>query len=157
MGAFRGQGATEYLVLLAVVLIVALVSVALLGFFPGMAADARITQSQTYWRGQARPFSIMDVAINSTNATLSIMNKEASGQYVIPANGIQIGTVACTTAGASFSAGETETPAITVSGAFTPCSTPGAIYDYNVTITYNTPSMTGLRQYGTKNLIGKCT
>jgi len=45
----HGQGATEYLVLLAVVLIVALVSVALLGFFPGMASDAQITQSQAYW------------------------------------------------------------------------------------------------------------
>jgi len=48
MRLFRAQGATEYLVLLAVVLIVALVSVALLGFFPGMASDAQITQSQIY-------------------------------------------------------------------------------------------------------------
>lgn len=47
--ALRAQGATEYLVLLAVVLIVALVSVALLGFFPGMASDAQLTQSKTYW------------------------------------------------------------------------------------------------------------
>jgi len=47
-GTLVGQGATEYLVLLAVVLIVALVSVALLGFFPGMASDAQITQSQIY-------------------------------------------------------------------------------------------------------------
>ena len=44
----KAQGATEYLVLLAVVLIVALVSVALLGFFPGMASDAKLTQSETY-------------------------------------------------------------------------------------------------------------
>ena len=53
------QGATEYLVLLAVVLIVALVSVALLGFFPGMASDAQITQSQMYWRG-ASPIAIIE-------------------------------------------------------------------------------------------------
>ena len=39
----KAQGATEYLVLLAVVLIVALVSVALLGFFPGMAGDIQTT------------------------------------------------------------------------------------------------------------------
>jgi len=55
----RAQGATEYLVLLAVVLIVALVSVALLGFFPGMASDAQITQSQMYWRS-ATPISIVE-------------------------------------------------------------------------------------------------
>jgi len=58
----RAQGATEYLVLLAVVLIVALVSVALLGFFPGMASDAQETQSQTYWKG-AQPISIVESAV----------------------------------------------------------------------------------------------
>ena len=54
----RGQGATEYLVLL-VVLIVALVSVALLGFFPGMASDAQATQSTTYWQS-ASPIAIVE-------------------------------------------------------------------------------------------------
>ena len=56
-----GQGATEYLVLLAVVLIVALVSVALLGFFPGMASDAQETQSKMYWQG-ASPIAITEWA-----------------------------------------------------------------------------------------------
>ncbi len=56
-----GQGATEYLVLLAVVLIVALVSVALLGFFPGMASDAQLTQSKAYW-ASAQPIAITEWA-----------------------------------------------------------------------------------------------
>ncbi|MCX6770373.1 MAG: hypothetical protein NT051_06935 [Candidatus Micrarchaeota archaeon] len=55
----RGQGATEYLVLLAVVLIVALVSIALLGFFPGLSEDAKIVQSQTYWKS-ASPIAIIE-------------------------------------------------------------------------------------------------
>jgi len=59
MAFLRAQGATEYLVLLAVVLIVALVSVALLGFMPGMASDAQITQSQTYWQS-ATPIAIIE-------------------------------------------------------------------------------------------------
>jgi hypothetical protein len=54
----RGQGATEYLVLLAVVLIIALVSIALLGFFPGIVPDAKITQSTSYWKGEAYPIAI---------------------------------------------------------------------------------------------------
>jgi len=58
-GALLAQGATEYLVLLAVVLIVALVSVALLGFFPGMASDAQMTQSQMYWKS-ASPIAITE-------------------------------------------------------------------------------------------------
>lgn len=53
------QGATEYLVLLAVVLIVALVSVALLGFFPGMASDTQIAQSKSYW-SSASPIAIIE-------------------------------------------------------------------------------------------------
>ena len=57
----RAQGATEYLVLLAVVLIVALVSVALLGFFPGMASDSQRVQSETYWRS-ASPVAITEWA-----------------------------------------------------------------------------------------------
>jgi len=56
----NAQGATEYLVLLAVVLIVALVSVALLGFFPGMASDAQLTQSKAYW-SSAQPVSIIEM------------------------------------------------------------------------------------------------
>jgi len=60
-GTQLGQGATEYLVLLAIVLIVALVSVALLGFFPGMASDAQITQSQAYWQS-ATPIAITESA-----------------------------------------------------------------------------------------------
>ena len=55
----RAQGATEYLVLLAVVLIVALVSVALLGFFPGMASDSQMTQNKMYW-SSASPISIVE-------------------------------------------------------------------------------------------------
>ena len=59
MGHFSGQGATEYLVLLAVVLVIALVAIALLGFFPGMASDAKMTQSEMYWKS-ASPISILE-------------------------------------------------------------------------------------------------
>jgi len=65
------QGATEYLVLLAVVLIVALVSVALLGFFPGMASDAQMTQSQTYW-SSASPISIVEMSAKPHPSTPGI-------------------------------------------------------------------------------------
>ena len=61
MKNFRAQGATEYLVLLAVVLIVALVSVALLGFFPGMSQDAQMTQSKIYW-SSASPIAVVEAS-----------------------------------------------------------------------------------------------
>ncbi|MFA6907406.1 MAG: hypothetical protein WC263_01105 [Candidatus Micrarchaeia archaeon] len=154
-GTRRGQGATEYLVLLAVVLIVALVSVALLGFFPGMASDARMTQSQSYWRGQARPFSIQEAVVAGSIGNFSIQNMESNGPYTITAIYIGNNTVITTNSSMSFSAGETKI-VVATEGLPTVC-TPGSIYDYSVNITYTTPSgISGARQYGTKNLIGRC-
>jgi len=85
--ALAGQGATEYLVLLAVVLIVALVSVALLGFFPSMASDAQITQSQAYWQS-ASPIAITETAaiVHSTSYpeyTFPYIRIRNSGAYPI--------------------------------------------------------------------------
>jgi len=85
-----GQGATEYLVLLAVVLIVALVSVALLGFFPGMASDAQIAQSQTYWQS-AQPISIIEsgaVLYRSDGAIYPYLRVKNTGGYPIRITGV---------------------------------------------------------------------
>jgi hypothetical protein len=149
MGFLRGQGATEYLVLLAVVLIVALVSVALLGFFPGMASDARIAQSQSYWRGQARPFAITECTCATTgNCTVVVQNMEANGPYTITTFGINLGANSTST---SFAAGESKTMTVGIGTT----GTASAVYDYNVTITYTTPNSVTSKQYGAKNLIGK--
>lgn len=83
----HGQGATEYLVLLAVVLIVALVSVALLGFFPGMASDAQETQSKTYW-SSASPISIVEwgarnTISGSTEMSVAFLRIRNVGNYQI--------------------------------------------------------------------------
>lgn len=64
----RAQGATEYLVLLAVVLVIALVGIALLGFFPGTAGEAQQTESKIYWQ------SASPIAITEWGARISITN-----------------------------------------------------------------------------------
>jgi len=90
MQPFRAQGATEYLVLLAVVLIVALVSVALLGFFPGMASDAQITQAQAYWKS-AQPVSILewDAQIRASDGSIfPYFRIRNSGAYPIRITGV---------------------------------------------------------------------
>ena len=84
----KGQGATEYLVLLAVVLIIALVSIALLGFFPGIASDAKITQSKSYWSSQT-PFAIVENAVTGgasgtfVNGSIILRNNDASGTMTV--------------------------------------------------------------------------
>ena len=53
----RGQGATEYLVITAVVLIIALVSINLLGDFLRTSGDTNAAASQAYWVS-ARPTGV---------------------------------------------------------------------------------------------------
>ena len=81
-----GQGATEYLVLLAVVLIIALVSIALLGFFPGMANDAKVAQSQAYWQS-ATPIAVKEAAARYNSegegANALVLVLENTGSYPI--------------------------------------------------------------------------
>lgn len=84
--AFRAQGATEYLVLLAVVLVIALVGIALLGFFPGTASDAQLTESQIYWQS-ATPIAIIETAArywsNYPNSTVPYFRIRNIGNYPI--------------------------------------------------------------------------
>jgi len=97
-----GQGATEYLVLLAIVLVVALVSVALLGFFPGMASDTQEAQSRAYWSG-ASPISIVEWGARNTisgptEMSVAFLRIRNTGNYPITitkilANGYSISRV----------------------------------------------------------------
>jgi uncharacterized protein (UPF0333 family) len=64
----RGQGSTEYLVVLVVVLVVAVIAIALLGGFTPFSVSTSIEQSQAYWHA-ATPFSIQEVQISSQNGT----------------------------------------------------------------------------------------
>ena len=91
MKFLKAQGATEYLVLFAVVLIIVMVVVALLGFFPNMAGGTQQTTSDTYWAG-TRPLSIVNQKVNSTgNVTVMFQNNEAY-PVTIPANGLKLQT-----------------------------------------------------------------
>jgi len=119
MAGMRAQGATEYLVLLAVVLIVALVSVALLGFFPGMASDAQLTQSQMYWKS-TQPISIVEsgarfwVGGSGVYPYLRIRN---TGAYPITVTGI---------------VGADGIKAPQFRGGYGTCGTPAGLATYNI-------------------------
>ncbi len=57
-GRASGQASTEYLVMLGATLVIALVVVGLLLFFPGTSASAAETESLLYWGSQVRPIKI---------------------------------------------------------------------------------------------------
>lgn len=152
----KGQGATEYLVLLAVVLIIALVSIALLGFFPGLASDAKITQSNTYWRGEARPTSIVEHSFSADgNGSVILLNNDASGTIIIQnmtfttTGGNTTGTLQGTPI--TLASGDQVTG--TISGAQS--GTASGTYEFNVVVTYKTPNNLDATQYGMKPIVGK--
>ena len=73
----RGQGATEYLVILSVVLVVALVVLSLIGGFFPQAGGLSNTQSRSYWLS-AQPFGIGDAAqTGQSNISLVVQNNLA--------------------------------------------------------------------------------
>ena len=151
----KGQGATEYLVLLAVVLIIALVSISLLGFFPSMATDAKMTQSSTYWRGEARPLGIFEQSFNTSgNGSVVLVNNEASGLIVVTnmsftsPNG-QVRYLA----GVPLSIAPGDQAVGTVANASSGIA--GAAYQFNVVIQYTLPNSVQATEYGTQPLIGK--
>jgi hypothetical protein len=154
----KGQGATEYLVLLAVVLIIALVAISLLGFFPSMAADAKITQSSTYWRGEASPVAILDSSFHTDGVgKLVVTNNDAMGTIVI-----QSITLNSTNDnyGGSIDGGGTVTIApgqqgeISIDGTSSSADN-GSVYQFNVVIVYRSPSGLLQTEYGATPLTGK--
>lgn len=146
----KGQGATEYLVILAVVLVVALVVIGLLGWFPGVAGTAREQQSATYWQG-ASPFSITAYKLNGTSVTLTVANRLSTKLKLtnVSFDGNDLGITST-----NFKGGEEKTITGTLA---TACSPVGSGFEYAVVFTYNQGSISGIQQTGDKPLIGKCS
>ncbi|VVB58686.1 Uncharacterised protein [Candidatus Anstonella stagnisolia] len=152
--ALRGQGATEYLVLLAVVLIIALVAISLLGFFPGLALDAKKTQSDPYWKA-ALPFGILEHSYSGSTGNLTVVLQNNGGDRLTIIN-ITIGTVTFNVSTANysgvFSGGEKK---VYIIGGMGTCNA-GSSYEFPVNISYNSTDIPYQRQIGTKPIIGKC-
>lgn len=147
----KGQGATEYLVILAVVLIVALVVIGLLGWFPGVAGSAREQQSATYWQG-ASPFSITAFKMNGTTATLAVANRLSTK---LTLTNVSFDGTDLAVGSTTFKGGEEKTVTGTLGAS---CGSAGTPFEYTtVVLTYTQGSITGIKQTGDKPLIGKCS
>ncbi|GEM_PF-1593355 len=143
--------------LLFLLLMGSMMGIALLGFFPGVAGDAKATQSAAYWRGEARPFAILEHSQSGSLITIIAQNLET--------NSLKIGSIKLEgTAGqkgsyggsddAALSAGERHTYRVQLSN---PC-TAGTNYEYFVTVSYSDPADEGAKSMkGAKTLVGKCS
>jgi len=71
----KGQGTTEYLIILAVIIVIALVVVGVMGWFPGLGTGITEQQSRAYWQS-ASPLAIKDwkITTTDTDATFTVQN-----------------------------------------------------------------------------------
>ncbi|PIU21909.1 MAG: hypothetical protein COT14_03975 [Candidatus Diapherotrites archaeon CG08_land_8_20_14_0_20_30_16] len=145
----KGQGTTEYLIILAVIIVIALVVAGVMGWFPGMSAGINETQSKAYW-GATSPISLSDWKLASTGATFTLKNMGADKLTVteINVNNIDLNlTDVVLTAGAT-------SPTANAAG-FT--CTAGQSFSYDVVITYDVDGgLTGKKLTGSKPIVGTC-
>ncbi|MEM2974126.1 MAG: hypothetical protein QW112_00650 [Candidatus Micrarchaeia archaeon] len=152
----KGQATIEYLVLVAVAIIIALVIFGFLGWIPGMAGTLRERQSKMYW-ASAYPIAIKDYKVTSTEATFLMEN---IGDDPVKLVNITVeltnGTIVTgnfTPAGYKLIQGEAKTYTV----AEIEC-TPGSNYELsNVTIRYDVvKGISGQAEVGDRPIIGNC-
>ncbi len=166
--------------LLGVVLLISLVVIALLGFFPGMAKDTGIAQSQIYWRGGAKPVRVYEAAVvwdmtlpngccvwpSGDGYRLVVENIESDSITLtdVKVNGMskeycELGGQ--TTGSLLIGAGEKKTlDVLNFCGGGPPpvrfCN-PGDVVQVEMRFKYNTRYLTDLTQNGSKKLAFMCT
>ncbi|MFH0927721.1 MAG: hypothetical protein V1822_04030 [Candidatus Micrarchaeota archaeon] len=74
----KAQATIEYLILAAVLLILAIIAIALFAPFPDFANSIQEKQSQDFWKNQARPFTVEDAFYDRSNGRLYLAVKSHS-------------------------------------------------------------------------------
>ena len=151
MLSFKGQVSTEYLVILAIVLVVALVVVYLVGGFSGLGSGSLEAQSKSYW-GSVSPLAIKSYKVSGTTMELDIANNDLEQ---ITVTDVSVGNSSVFSTSTVISSGADTVVSATLG---TTCGASGTPFTYsNVTITYNKGSISALKETGSKPLVGKCS
>lgn len=149
MHLIRGQGTTEYLIILAIVIVIALVVVGVLGGFPSLGQGVSQGQSKAYW-GSTQPLAFVDWAIGSSTGTLVVKNLSAGTVTLtdINWNGSSVNLT-----DVNIGAGST----VTVTDSDMTCGV-GATQTYSRTMgfTYNTANLNWLTFNGIQQVVGQC-
>jgi uncharacterized protein (UPF0333 family) len=147
----KGQVSTEYLIILAVVLVIALVVVLLVNQSTGLGQGSLETQSKAYWSA-ASPFAITAAKASATTLQMTVKSQDLDKLQVTGISGTGITAGTYTT---DFASGQDQVMSVTLSST---CGSAGTPYQYdNVTITYTKGTLTGLKQVGIRPLVGRCS
>jgi hypothetical protein len=159
MAVKKGQAATEHLVLLAFILIIAVIAaVIFFGRSPDLS-DRQITESMAYWSG-AYPFSVTEASQPSNGSGTAVYVRLANRAPAF----LQFHNITLSWAnGSSNNESElifpnSETSVILIQNASNNClGRAGAVVQYNVRIVYDQDPLLGKVEEGDKPLAVKCT
>ncbi len=146
----KGQVSTEYLVILAIVLVVALVVVYLVGGFAGMGAGTMQTQSMQAW-GTAAPLAITSWQQHTTALQLQVQNNDVNQ---LTLTGISMDGASVYSTNTTFASGQSQVVTVTVAAA---CTSGSPFTHQNVIITYNKGGIAGETETGIRPIIGTCS
>ncbi len=148
----KGQAATEYLIILAVVVIIALIVVGVLGGFQGLTGGITEQQSATYWAGTEIGIQ-PNYRLSTSGAELTVKNNRP---FTIKVQDVKLGG-AGTMGGGAVTLNPGSTADVLVdTGATTGC-TKGTYFSYNVTMVYVEPtSGRNFSLVGATPLVGTC-
>jgi uncharacterized protein (UPF0333 family) len=146
----KGQAATEYLVILAVVVIIALIVIGILGGFPAIGRGSSAKASAAYWVSAPIGLSSYDLSNTAASNSLRVINNLASEVTV---TSVALGGTADDVTDTTFQPGETKNIQLT-----TYTCTAGETYDIPMNVTYTNVDTgeSGLIFSGDVNLVGDC-
>ena len=152
--AERAQASTEYLIILAIVLTLALVVLGAFGLFPSFAYSAQTSDSSKYWSTSASPLLIPDFKQTGSSLSLILSNSAPLG---LTLDSVSLSTRPGTSYAASTSLPLTLPPGGRVKLDFTTTSCTGRqMLSYDVNITYQASQVGGLSEHGAKPLYVQC-
>lgn len=146
----KGQISTEYLVIMAVILVIALVVVYLMSQSTGVATSTLETQSQAYWK-TASPLAITGFSASGTTLTLAVLNTAPETITLTQLSGSGVTTFSTAT---PFPPGNTQVIRATLTSS---CSSGSRYSVDNVTLTYSQGSIIGKTFIGQKSFTGSCS
>ncbi len=161
MGKLKGQDSTEYLVVLAGVLLVSFLILVLLGRSPSSSSSVTDQQLQAYWTGTT-PFAISTAKVTNESISLAVSNTLTEQVYLtaIEAQDDSGNNGTILIPNKSFNAGE---KIVLSNDSFTtlnPCTGKAAGSAYklkSITFIYSQGAISGIRQQGTQPLMGACS
>ncbi len=148
----KGQGTAEYVVLLAIVLLIGIIAVVLVSGITSGAQTANESESISYWSGLIKPITIRQYGQVNDTLYLSVTN---AGMDRIFLRKVMVDNVTADLgAGWAFKTGSVKTISIPKLPA---CSDTYDSFSYNVSFVYDTENILGQTEHGEKALVGYCT